>query len=347
MKKKILSVYLAICGGIAFPAIADISGSCWPTETPAGSAHPFTISKTLTASDIPGVAEQTWSNSGNFEGTCFCGDPYKDESVFFRFTSTILNSGSGKRQAGYTYYPLDKHPGIGIGFKVKIGGNAGESGLIPVDLQNTTGVDNEYPNKRDCDENQPSHPFATGSEGIVSLEFTQPLSGSVNIVEPELLTIYARKKNGNFDFSRPFVKLSFNLTVNIPPQCFINGGQKITVPFGNIVVNEFTPEATSKQKSIPLSITCKNPEDISKVSVKFRTSDFNDSGYIRTHDKTGERGDLGIKLEHNAKKIDGNSAAILPQEGNITITATPVRQGERPPTPGEFEATSTLDFEFK
>jgi type 1 fimbria pilin len=342
MKKLALFFCLAAGGFIGSPAFAAVEGSCWPTS---GSAKEFTIVKSLTANDIPGKTEKNWDNLGNFDGICYCKDAYKPESILFLFTSSRLSQGSGKRNADFIYYPLDVDNGINIGMNVKIGGAI--SSFVPVDLQNTSGVDNEFDTTLDCDENNDRFPFATGSEGIVSLELTKPLSGSIHIPAPELITIFARKKSGNFDYAKPFVKLNFDLTVIIPPQCVINGGQAINVPFGDISVNEFKPEAAKKEKDFDIHVSCKNPDDVSKVSIKFRTSDFNGSGFIKTHNDEGVRSDLGIKLKHNGNKIDGSSPAIPTQEGNVTITATPVQQGEKSPEPGKFEATSTLDFEFK
>ena len=100
------------------------------------------------------------------------------------------------------------------------------------------------------------------------------------------------KQTGSYDTSRPFVTLNFQLSIDIPPQCMINDGQTIKVPFGSITANEFKPEATGKQKR-GYSCDLQNPEDESKVSIKFRASDFNGSGFIKTHNDEGERNDLG------------------------------------------------------
>lgn len=347
MKKLALLACLAAGGFLGSPAFAAVEGSCWPTSTPPGQAHKFNIIENLTADDVPGTTQSTWNNKGNFDGICFCQNASVPESILFRFTSSILGGGSGKRSADFIYYPLDVEKGINIGINVALGGED-ELRYVPVDLSNTAGVDNGRPATNNCDDNNEHTAFATGSNGTVSLELTKPLpSGRIDLPMQELVTIYAKKQTGSYDTSRPFVKLNFQLSIDIPPQCTINDGQTITVPFGDISANEFKPEATGKQKPVDIHVSCKNPEDASRVSIKFRTSDFNSSGFIKTHNEEGDRNDLGIKLEHNGNKIDGSSSAIQTQEGIVTIVATPVQQGEKSPEPGEFEATSTLDFEFK
>lgn len=347
MKKLTLLACLAVGGLMGAPAYADVVGSCWPTSTVSGQAHKFDIIENLTADDVPGTTQSTWNNKGNFNGICLCQDSSVPESILFRFTSTKLGTGGGKRNADFIYYPLDAEKGINIGINVVLGGED-ELRYIPVDLSNTAGVDNGRPATNNCDDKNDHTLFATGSSGTVSLELTKPLpSGRIDIPMQELVTIFAKKQTGSYDTSRPFVTLNFQLSIDIPPQCMINDGQTIKVPFGNITANEFKPEATGKQKSVDIRVTCKNPEDESKVSIKFRASDFNGSGFIKTHNDEGERNDLGIKLEHNGNKIDGSSSAVPTQEGNVTIIATPVQQGEKSPQPGKFEATSTLDFEFK
>jgi len=347
MKKLALFVCLAAGGFIGSPAFAAVEGSCWPTSTVSGVAHNFDIIENLTADDVPGITQSPWKNKGNFDGICFCRDSNVAESILFLFTSSKLGSGGGKRSADFIYYPLDVDKGINIGINVALGGKD-DLRTVPVDLSNTAGVDNGHIEKNNCDDNNDAYPFATGSNGTVSLELTKPLpSGRIEIPMQELVTIYAKKQTGSFDRSRPFVKLNFQLSIDIPPQCTINDGQIINVPFGDISVNEFKPEATDKEKDFDIHVSCKNPDDVSKVSIKFRTSDFNGSGFIKTHNDEGVRSDLGIKLKHNGNKIDGSSPAIPTQEGNVTITATPVQQGEKSPEPGKFEATSTLDFEFK
>ncbi len=343
MTIKALSVFLAVCGFMALPAFAAaVSGSCWPIEN---SAHQFQIQKTLTAENSSNTARETWDNLGNFEGTCFCNNPSVAESIYFVFKSSRLSQGGGTRSGDVIYYTLDSKRGIDIGINVKIGGHVGE--YVPVDLENTTGVDNKNITTRDCEDNSKSYPFGTGSEGIVHLKFNQTLSGTFNIIAQNLITIYARKRTGDFDYSKPFVTLSFNLTVNIPPNCRINDGADIKVPFGNISAGEFNPEATSKQQNVPLKVTCDNPEDVRNVSIKFRAVDFNKEGNIKTQNNQGQqRQDMGIKISHNGKKIDAASAAIPLQGEELTITATPVKQEGKFPEPGDFKATSTLDFEF-
>lgn len=345
MKKLALAVCLAVGGLIGSPAFAAVEGSCWPTSN-SGQAAEFMINKKLTADHIPGVVQSDWNNGEDFRGTCFCRDSSQRESVHFKFTSNVLSAGSGKPNGDFIYYPFDNDKGINIGFKVGIGGSVGHP--VPVDLQNNTGVSNQNNINFDCDDVHEDHPFNTGTVGTVSLELTRNITGHHEYPERELLTIYARKASGAFDLTKPFVKLKFELSITIPPNCRINGGEVINIPFGDITANEFTPEASSKQKSIPLKVTCDDEADVSKANIKFRTSDFNDAGLIRTRNKEGgERNDVGIKLEHNGNKIDGSSSAIPTQEGNVTIIATPVQQGEKSPEPGKFEATSTLDFEFK
>ncbi|WP_116342798.1 fimbrial protein [Enterobacter cloacae] len=342
MKKLALLVCLAAGGLMGSPAFADIPGSCWPI----GGATVFPISKNLTAENIPGSVQEGWDNNQNFSGICSCKNSSVRESVFFKFTSDVLKSGSGKRNGEFIYYPFDEEKGIDIGFRIDIGGTI--QNQATVDLQNLSGVDNQNITNLDCDDVNEEHPFKTGSSGTVSVKLTKKITGHHVYPAQELLTVYARKKSGDFDPTKPFVKLRFEMSITIPPNCTINGGEPINIPFGDIPANEFTPEANSKQKSIPLNVTCDDEADVSKANIKFRTSDFNDAGFIRTRNKEGgDRNDLGIKLEHNGNKIDGSSSAIPTQEGNVTIVATPVQQGEKSPEPGKFEATSTLDFEFK
>lgn len=343
MKKLALAVCLAVGGFMGSPAFADIPGSCWPI----GGATDFPITKNLTADQIPGTIQETWDNNKDFAGTCFCINSDIQESVFFRFTSNALKAGSGKPNGDFIYYPFDEEKGINIGFRVEIGGGTTKKEAI-VDLQNLSGVDNQNSMNLDCDDKREDFPFKTGSSGTLSVELTRKLTGHHVYPSKQILTVYARKKTGDFDLSKPFSTISLGLTITIPPNCTINGGEVINIPFGDIPANEFTPEASSKQKSIPLQVTCDDEADVSKANIKFRASEFNDAGFIRTRNKEGgERNDVGIKLEHNGNKIDGSSSAIPTQEGNVTIIATPVQQGEKSPEPGKFEATSTLDFEFK
>lgn len=343
MKKLALLVCLAAGGLMGSPAFAAIPGSCWPI----GGAIDFPIKKNLTADQIPGTIQEVWDNEQHFAGTCFCINSSDKESVFFRFTSNVLKAGSGKRNGDFIYYPFDEEKGINIGFRVDIGGSTTKKEVI-VDLQNLSGVDNQNSMNLDCDDQRPDFPFKTGSSGTLSVQLTKKITGHHVYPKQDILTIYARKKTGDFDLTKPFAKINLEMNITIPPNCTINDGEPINIPFGDIPANEFTPEANSKQKSIPLKVTCDDEADVSKAKIKFRTSDFNDAGFIRTRDKEGgDRNDLGIKLEHNGNKIDGSSSAVPTQEGNVTIIATPVQQGEKSPQPGKFEATSTLDLEFK
>lgn len=350
MKKTTLLGCLAAWGAMSSPAFAGhAEGSCWPT---LGSAHVFNINENNIKPDAtPGQKEIPWSSSGLFKGLCYCPDSSTRNSILFRFTSDVLAENNAQRSGDYIYYPLPAKPqnsGINIGFKAQLGGESSPR-TVDVDLQNREGVDNGQAHSQDCDDKSYGYDFETGSQGTFSLQFTKKITGKVEY-NGTLLTIHAKKNfpGSQYDESAPFVKLNFNLNITVPPKCYINGGQTISVDFGKIASSEFKLEGKGKEKTIDLNVNCDNEEDLKNVSIKFLASDFNEEGFIRTRGEAQEeRTDLGIKLQHNAQKIDGNSTAI-PLEGNsIKVTATPVQQGKKPPKVGQFNATSTLTFEFK
>lgn len=351
MNKKLLTLLLLIGGTTALPGIAADFGaweSCWPVadkSNPTGiGPHLYNIQKKIISNEsIPGSFNESWNEGSSFWGQCACALGDKN-SVIFKFTSGKLGASSYNR-GGFIYYPIITDTGqtVHIGFKVHLGGAIDST--VDVDLSNTQGVSNGLIQDKECNE-QEGYPFNTGSSGTLSLYIDKPLTGKFNINEANLLTIYASKKMGLFD--KPFVNLGFNLDVTIPPQCTINGGQTINVPFDPIAANAFHPDAPVT-KPVDLKVTCTNPDDVSKAKITFRGDDFTSAGdVIRTQDEADKvRDDLGIKLKHDSTQITGNSELPLDKTGQLTITATPTQLGSKKPAVGAFNAIATINLRFE
>ncbi|QGH61986.1 fimbrial protein [Serratia proteamaculans] len=354
MNKTLLALLL-LGGGVmtgSMPAAA-VPGSCWPTagqdSRDPKNAQSFTIDQKIEA-EGGGVkpTNDSWANGGNFYGACSCPSEDDNSSIYFKFISNNLDINSGT-QSDFIYYRYmaGKYDGLSMGFKVSLGGQSTVR-VKDVDLSNSNGISNDGSTTEECSYST-AHQFVTGSEGELSLKFDKPFTGELNINEPNLLTIYAKKgPQGQFDPSKPFVTLSFQLRVIVPPQCTINKGDTIEVSFGDIAASAFTPDAPIS-KPVELKVSCDNELDNNKGKIAFRSSDFGDSGnVIVTKDGDGNiRSDLGIKLKDASSiPINGNSKLPLDSKGELSLSATPTQLGDKKPAVGEFSATATIDLQF-
>ncbi|HHB1427540.1 TPA: fimbrial protein [Serratia odorifera] len=329
MNKTLLALLLLGGGAITVSEIAQADSNTGQCEAIGGS-------KIYNLSTLPPDASESGSTqiplrwkepNGTFFGKCNC-DPNPDmaESVLFTF-QTGLTAISDDRVI------IDAEHDIEATFRVHIGGNYPKP---LADVSFNQPLDNLQARPDECYENGAD--FSSGSEGEITLYFKKPITENYHKSLSNVLKIYAKKESAINYSATPLAIVNLTINLTIPAQCQLEPGT-INVNFGKLAAGDFAKGKGAGTQSVPLKVTCKNPEDVSKARITFTQNDFKDD-LVATNDQN-----LGIKLAQGNTQLKSDSEIFL-DNGETTIYATPTQSGDKKPAIGKFNATATLNVKM-
>lgn len=131
------------------------------------------------------------------------------------------------------------------------------------------------------------------------------------------------------------VNMKFHGTLIRAPDCHINNDQIIEVAFGNVGVNKV--DGVNYARKIGYAITCNGENDESLyISVNGTGVDW-DRAAIKA-----SANNLAIQIQQEGKPFILGSQIKVDLTALPTLTAVPVKDGDKPLEAGDFTAGATL-----
>lgn len=132
------------------------------------------------------------------------------------------------------------------------------------------------------------------------------------------------------------VNVTISGVVVAPPSCVINGGNTLTIPFGDDLMTTRI-DGTAYRRAVPYTVTCTNvPSNAMTLELKGAGAAF-EAGVLATN-KT----DMGIRLLVNGVNWPLNSTVKFTYPTLPGMEAVPVKRAGSTLTGGAFSAVATL-----
>lgn len=273
----------------------------------------------------------TWDLGNTYTVTCSCSG----SSVSY-FKSTAGDLGEIiYSDATNIFYKINEY--LAVASSIYIGGNYKQFQATPFsDITSNSATP--------CS----SYAYSTGSKGELSLYFTKPFIGSLNIPPVVVARIFATRVKGSYS-SVPISQVSVSGVITVPQTCQINDGQIIDIDYGKIIGSSMKtkgvgPDGFSAVVT-QVAYVCTNIDEGVKIAFTF-TGEA--SGADPQSLKTSNA-DTGIRIEDmNGQAITPNTGKLstlfdaAAQKGSASFKSYPVNVTGSIPAPGAFSATATI-----
>lgn len=135
--------------------------------------------------------------------------------------------------------------------------------------------------------------------------------------------------------------VQISVTVVAPPPCTLNGGQPISVFFGDTVQTTQVDGANYKQ-SINYNLRCTgNASNALKLTISGTAANF-DSAVLKT-----EQSDLGIALFNGSSRLALNEEVHFTYADNPELKAAPIKKAGSILKGGPFSAAATIKVDYQ
>lgn len=137
--------------------------------------------------------------------------------------------------------------------------------------------------------------------------------------------------------------LKFHGTLISPPNCSINSGNTIEIPFGDVLINKI--DGTRYMKDVPYEITCdsavRDPSMAMTLTLTGTPVGFNNAAL-----STNVAG-LGIEIQQDEQPFTLGTTIPVNEQSKPVLKAVPVKQSGAALKEGDFDATATLQVDYQ
>ncbi|MBW3807002.1 fimbrial protein [Aeromonas jandaei] len=289
-----------------------------------------------------------WDLKEDYPGVVYCPEADILKQPFYYKGSMI----GGLPSVGGGFFKLNDF----LDIKVEVWIAGGLQRFIEVPFENVSNQSNSWScHKR---EGSKSIMFQSGSRGKVTFRVRKKIINGVSIQDHKVVEMYGRLGRyetgfNNSVMSRIVIESSI---LYVPEKCTINGGQEISVEFGDLPGTGL--DGNNYEKTVPVNFVCSGGEFdqqvplIINLAISGREPNLaNGSGYLRTTRADGtEINNLGIKF----KQLNGSPLKVtdwypVSMRGNIGdwgFIASPITLSGTEVEAGDFYATGTIVASF-
>lgn len=333
------------------------AGPCEPTgSVPRFS---FAFNRTFTSPDDNAAGAlypnaHRWELGDTYVARCACAGAETPFKVFYT-TRTELPKGERRTVNGVPlqFYVLNRN--LQVGVEVFLAGEVRQYKAVPWDS-----LSNEMTGQRRCrnGESIDSRPFETGSRGRVHLLISRPFVGTLNVPEFKVLDVFGVQGYATAPGSVPMVSLFMSMGVTVPQNCKLAAGQQTTIDFGPLIAGQLARPGAARQSAVSrtFQIQCTNISAGVKINLALEGRPHGrDARYLETTHQN-----VAVAMESAGKLVPPSLPGGTPAGGQLIpialdydnlralfgLTAWPVKMVENP-TPGGFQGSATLKFDFE
>lgn len=327
---------------VSTPAFAINGEVIAPTKT-----YNIKLDKDSIQNSVGAQKQFEWNNGEDYPGVVYCHEADINRQPFY-YKATMSN---GLTSVGGGFHKLNDF----LDVKVEIWIAGGRRRFVTAPFTEESNQSNSWScSKREGSKNIN---FESGSRGKVTFRVRKKIINGVQISDHEVVEMFGRLGNPGAGFnnsvmSRIVIESSI---LYVPEKCTINGGQTISVEFGDLPGTGL--DGNNFEKTVPINFVCSGGDFDQQASLKInlaisgRPVSFNNDYLRTTRDGSNVISNLGIKF----RQLDGTPLNLndwypVSMQGNIGdwgFIAAPISPAGTEVEPGDFYATGTIVAAFQ